>query len=182
LLTWTVLAFDELVDPLLLRFGGVRIEIWRPDRLHEVSGVSSPVGYRYPWPSSAEALLRSELIVDAKKHALSVASFVSDRRDLADLLLSERDVHRGDVWAHLPVGARPSRLVKAIILGRVTGDSIIEQKAIEVLEREGDRNMSWESDRPYLFRQIAGDWAEKYGAASGVDLSDVIRDGPRRRR
>ncbi|GAA1545715.1 hypothetical protein GCM10009827_077260 [Dactylosporangium maewongense] len=181
LLGWTVFAFDEVADPIFSRFGGVRVEIWRPDRSAEVAGIRTPTGYRYSWSSGGEAPSVSDLISDVKEYAPSAISFASGRRDLADLLLAEANIYRGDVWAFLPPGARPSRLVKAIALGRIADDSTIERKAMDLLECEGERNISWEPERPYLFREAVKDWAKRYGAASGVDLSDVIRSSRRRR-
>ncbi|GIM90696.1 hypothetical protein [Paractinoplanes toevensis] len=180
LLGWSVEAVDVELEPLLAKdYGGFRIEIWRPDRSTVRFGVAGPALYEYPWPADRTELGASALLADVERYGRSSLTFVAGRTDLAGLLLAGTDVHRGEVWANLPAEAWPARVIKALVMARATGDAELERRALEVLDREGDRDISWEPGVRWLFREQAGVWAKAYAKATALDLSDVIP--PRRR-
>jgi hypothetical protein len=173
LLTWTVHAIAAELDPLLPKFGGMRVEIWRPDRTRRIDGVVAPAGYRYPWPANKTELQGSTFMDDIRRYLPAAMSFVADRRDFGEILLADGDVHRGEVWANLPPNARPGRVAKALVLARRTGDTELERRTLDVLDRDGARDISWEPGRAYLFRDAVRDWAKKFASPAQVDLSDV---------
>ncbi len=177
LLAWTVHAVDTEIDPPLARFGGMRVEIWRPDRTTRVAGVAAPAGYRYPWPATSAELRSSAFLRDVRRYLPGAVSFVADRRDLGEILLADGDVHRGEVWAALPANARPGRVAKALVLARRAGDAELERRALGVLAHDGARDLSREPGRAYLFRDAVRDWAKKFAEPARVDLSDVTGTG-----
>lgn len=169
---WTVRAFDAELSRALTGFGGIGVEIWRPDR--------SPLGgYSYPVPTARQPLDPATL-ADLVEYAPAATSFVRDRADLGGLLLADGDVHRGPVWADLPPNTAAARLAKAVILARSAGDGTLEEQALRTLAERGDRDVTWVPGEPYLFRDAVADWARKYAKVVGVDLSDLT--AKRRRR
>ncbi|NUT32693.1 MAG: hypothetical protein HOV79_06420 [Hamadaea sp.] len=169
---WTVRALDTELSPVLAGFGGIGVEIWRPDR--------SPLGgYSYPVPAARQPLDAATL-ADLVEYAPAAVGFVQDRADLGGILLADGDVHRGPVWAALPPNTAAARLAKAVILARSAGDGPLEEQALRMLAEQGDRDITWVPGEPYLFRDAVGDWARKYAKVVGVDLSDLTRKRRRR--
>lgn len=169
---WTVLAEDEAFRETLQKFGGIGVEIWRP--AHPSRAEDAVMRYAYHWPTSKDAL-DDAAVEDIRAFGPAAVSFVSDRADLGRLMLAPEDVQRGRVWAHLPANTEPSRLAKALILARHVHDADLEAAALNKLQREAERDITWVPGQPYLFRQAAADWARQYGSAVDVDLNDVVR-------
>ena len=100
LLSWTVFVEDEALADPMKAFGGVGIEVWRPDHVEEGNVASVHHRYLYPWPKSRTAL-DSALVSDLRAFGTAALDFARDREDLARILLASDDVHRGPVWAQL---------------------------------------------------------------------------------
>jgi hypothetical protein len=182
LLGWSVDAVDQEFDPLLAEVGGVRVEIWRPDRTTVRAGIPGVAAfYEYPWPATRSELPDSIFLADVRRYAPGSVRFVDGRADLGGLLLSGDHVHRGELWASLWPNGLPGRTAKALTYARLAGDPELERHALEVLAREGDRDVSWDAGVVYSFRESVSDFAKDYAKVSGVDLSDVIIPRKRRR-
>jgi hypothetical protein len=171
LLSWTVKAEGERYREPMAEFGGVGFEIWRPARPRPPGEQAGE--YRYPVPASLDTI-DPALFEDVRTYGPQTVAFVADEADLGRLLLAPRDVHRGDVWANLPEGSAPGRLVDAAIVARATGDRELEAAIADLLGREGERDISWAPGEPYLFRESVADWAKKLAPAVDVDLTDLI--------
>lgn len=175
LLGWSVTAADE-------RYAWISVEIWRPDRDRGLLSGDPRKGYRYFWPRTGEEI-GSDLLADIVRYGRHALAFVRDRRDLGELLLAGRDVHRGPVWARLGSGsAEGGRLVLALVLARDGGDEELERAALAKLANDGDRDVTWLPERPYLLREVVADIAARVAPRVDVDLSDLMVSGRRRRR
>ncbi|AWT46818.1 hypothetical protein DMT42_34125 [Streptomyces actuosus] len=174
MLSWDVFIEDEMFCKSMKSFGGVGVEIWRPDHTEKGNALSVHLRYLYPWPKGRKSL-DSVLVRDIREFALPSLEFVQDRQDLGCLLLASDDVHRGKVWARLPSGNEPARLVKAFIIARQLGDSGLEEKAWEKLRRVSESDISWESGVQFLFRQAVADWARQYARKVNIPLDDLIQ-------
>ncbi|GIF21771.1 hypothetical protein BJ973_004781 [Actinoplanes tereljensis] len=164
MLGWSVDAVDQEFDPLLAELGGVRVEIWRPDRTTVRAGIPGvPALYEYPWPATRAELPASVFMADVRQYAPGSVRFVVDRADLGRLLLAGDHIHRGELWASLWPNGLPGRTAKALTYARLTGDTALERRALDVLDREGDP-----------FREAVSHFAKDYAKVSGVDLGDVI--------
>lgn len=174
LLSWTVFIEDEDFLPEMQKYGGVGVEIWRPDRVQEGDLESLHNRYLYPWPKN-RASLGSALLEDLGEFGRPALRFVRDKKDLGRLLMAVEDVHRGKVWARLSSGDEPSRLVKAFLIARKSRYKDVEREAWAKLREVGERDISWEPDTPFLFRQSLADWARQYAKKTDVPLEDLVR-------
>lgn len=171
---WSVSNDWQPLSQRLDRFGGLGVEIWRPDHPRGTGAQAAHERYRYPWPRPGAAL-DERLVADLRRYVRPALDFVTDRADLGRLLLASDDVHRGPVWAHLPPGTAAGRLAKAVILARDAADPELEQAAFAVLREEGERDVTWVPGQPYLFRQAVADAARGYASVAGVPLDDLVR-------
>ncbi len=169
---WTVVAEDEDFRGVMRDFGGIGVEIRRP--ASEKRFGKARLHYGYPWPTSKNTI-EPLILEDVSRYAPNALSFVADRRDLGELLLSAVPVHRGAVWAELVPGNEAARLAKALILARHVGDVKLEAAVFSKLNRVGEKDISRIPEKSYLFRQSAADWAKEYATVVAVDLSDLIR-------
>jgi hypothetical protein len=116
-----------------------------------------------PWP----AAINGSLMEFLQRGVAEAVDFVHDRADLCRLLASPEDVHRGRVYAWLPVGSFPARLVKALVLARDMQRADLEAEIREKLNA-GLIVMSHGPDID--IRASAQQWAKSYSKALGMDI------------
>jgi hypothetical protein len=128
-------------------------------------------GYCRPTPGQG---LPARLVFDLARWVRAGLGFVTDRRDLGRLLLSEVDVRRGELSAFLRPGPAPARLVHSIMIARDLGDRELERAGLDKLARDRDRAIrGWIE----TFGAAVAHWATQAAERTGVDLSDLISAG-----
>jgi hypothetical protein len=159
ILYWQVFQADEkyLGD----KGFGVWIDVMAPPEVRHVpSPGPGPDGY--PWPKSGEAL-DPRLVADLRRYAVPALDFLTDRADLAWILLEEGVVHRGDLHTTLAANAVEGNLVKAMVLAREIPLPEVERAAFDKLDRH-----------PELAEWVRH-WAKEFGRFVEADISDLAK-------
>ncbi|MEU5722829.1 hypothetical protein ABZ783_13510 [Micromonospora sp. NPDC047738] len=107
------------------------------------------------WPErkvlTAEQVSYFETVISAER------AFLRDRRDLIDVLASESEVVRGDVYAWQDKASHVARRVQALILAEDMGEPVLAARLRDSL-RTGTKHSP--GDLPELVQ--ARRWADRY--------------------
>jgi hypothetical protein len=121
-----------------------------------------------PWPLAEEEVVP---FLRALHTRLSAAvGFVADRRELCELLVSPRDVRRGDVVADLRAGY-VERVVRALVVAQLAGDREAASVALAILQAPP---AGGPTDGPSSLLDQAHIWADQWSHQSGIEI--VIPD------
>jgi hypothetical protein len=100
-LRWRAFVADARLGPSMRAYGGLSVPL-------------DPVGDGVGWPQGSR--LDTDHTVVVRSLCRDVLSFADSRRELALLMMSPREVRRGDIVAWLPDGGWPGRLAQALVI------------------------------------------------------------------
>lgn len=132
----------------------------------EYEGMSVPIRSahnEFSWPDIVNDSL-DRFLHDGLGQAIR---FIEDRSDLCELLSSPEDVHRGDLYAWLPMANYPARLVQALVLARDIGAARLESRILDQL-KQGPVELP--SGRLLDIQGSAVQWSAIFSKALGFDI------------
>ena len=152
-LAWDMYVGDATYWPLLAEHG---YETGMSVHLRHVSP-------SFPWPT-----VRSDELISYLGLGMGAAGgFVRDRLDLCELLATLGDMARGEVYAWLPLGGYPARLVESLILARDLDQEDLSRRIIDDIHQG-----SVEADRGRMVDVTANakKWAKDFSAALNIKV------------
>ncbi|MFE9653203.1 hypothetical protein [Micromonospora sp. NPDC006431] len=143
---------DARLGPLMDEFGRMAVRL----RLR-LRGI--------PWPE--RKVLEDQEVSYFQKVVSAEQDFLKGRRDLINVLMSESEVVRGDIYAWQDKGSYVARRVQALILAEDAGDQALASRLRESLKASTKQSPG---DPPVLVQ--ARRWADEY--AKKVNRKVVI--------